>query len=68
MMEMQIKPLVNVRFVFTVHVSKESVDVCSSEPGVEDATPNDVEWGYYCLGLVDHSELKPFDVLTSFRP
>jgi len=45
-----------------------SVDACSSEPSVEDATPNDVEGGYYCPSLVDHLELKPFDVLTSSHP
>jgi hypothetical protein len=43
----------------------ELVDVCSNEPGVEDATPNDVKRGYYCIGLVDHLELRPFDVSTS---
>jgi hypothetical protein len=46
----------------------ESVDVCFGEPYVEDVAPNDVEWGYYCPRLVDHSELKPFEVLTSSRP
>jgi hypothetical protein len=43
----------------------ELLNVRSSELGVEDTTPNDVEQGYYCLGLVDHLELRPFDVLTS---
>jgi hypothetical protein len=46
----------------------ELVDACSSELDVEDATPNDVEWGYYCPRLVDHSKLKPIEVLTSFSP
>jgi hypothetical protein len=32
----------------------ELVDAHSSEPDVEDVTPHDVEWGYYCPGLVDH--------------
>jgi hypothetical protein len=44
----------------------ELVEAHSSEPNVVDATPNDVEWGYYCVGLVDQSELRPLDVLTSF--
>jgi hypothetical protein len=44
------------------------VDACSSELDVEDATRNDVEGGYYCSRLVDHSELKPIDVSTSFHP
>jgi hypothetical protein len=43
----------------------ELIDVHSNEPNVENATPNDVEQGYYCLGLVDHLELRPFNVLTS---
>jgi hypothetical protein len=46
----------------------ESIDAHSSEPSVEDITPNDVKWGYYCPRLMDHSELKPFDVLTSLHP
>jgi hypothetical protein len=46
----------------------ESVDVCSSEPNVEDVALNDVEGGYHCHRLVDHLELKPFDVSTSFHP
>ncbi len=50
------------------YVSMESVDAHSSEPGVEDATLNDVEGGYYCHRLVDHLELRPFDVSTSSRP
>jgi hypothetical protein len=45
----------------------ELVDACSSEPNVEDASTNDVKQGHYCPGLVDHLELKPFDVLTSSR-
>jgi hypothetical protein len=45
----------------------ELVNVRSSELGVEDTTPNDVERAYYCLGLVDHLELRPLDVLTSFH-
>jgi hypothetical protein len=43
----------------------ESVNVCFSALGVEDTTPHDVELGYYCPGLVDHSKLSPFHVLTS---
>jgi hypothetical protein len=46
----------------------ESINPHSSEPSVEDATPNDVKWGYHFLGLVDHLKLRPFDVLTSFHP
>jgi hypothetical protein len=46
----------------------ELVDAHFSEPGVEDAIPNDVKWGYYCPRLVDHSKLKPIEVLTSFGP
>lgn len=38
----------------------------STTPGVEDATSHDVKLGYYYLGLVDHSELNPLHVLTSF--
>jgi hypothetical protein len=45
-----------------------SIDACSNEPNVEDTTPNDVEGGYYCPRLVDHSELKPLNVSTSFHP
>jgi hypothetical protein len=44
----------------------ELLNVHSSELNVEDVAPNDEERGYCCLGLVDHSELKPLDVLTSF--
>jgi hypothetical protein len=44
----------------------ELIDAWSNEPGVEGITPNDVEWGYYCLELVDHLELRALDVLTSF--
>jgi hypothetical protein len=43
----------------------ELINVHSSEPDVEDVTLNDVERGYYCFRLVDHSELRPFDVSTS---
>jgi hypothetical protein len=46
----------------------ESVDARSSELGVEDITPNDVERGYYCTKLVDHLELRALHVLTSFHP
>jgi hypothetical protein len=46
----------------------ESVDVRYSVPDVENATPNDVKQGHYCLGLVDHLELKPSNVLTSLCP
>jgi hypothetical protein len=46
----------------------ESIDVCSNELGVEDATPSDVEQVYCCPRLVDHSKLRPFDVLTSSYP
>jgi hypothetical protein len=45
----------------------EAIDVCSSEPNFEDATPNDVEQGYYCSRLVDHLKLRPLDVSTSSR-
>jgi hypothetical protein len=46
----------------------ELVDVHFGEPDVEDVTPNDVDWGYYCPRLVDHLELRPFEVLTSSCP
>jgi hypothetical protein len=46
----------------------QSVDVCFGEPDVEDVTPNDVEQGYYCPRLLDHSELKPLEVSTSSGP
>jgi hypothetical protein len=42
----------------------ELVEARSWEPNVEDVTPNDVERGYYYI-LVDHLELRPFDVSTS---
>jgi len=45
MMEMQIKPLIDVHFVFTFQVLMKSVNVHSSEPNVEDVTPHDVEQG-----------------------
>lgn len=67
MITMQIKPLVHVCFVFIVHISMELIEAHSSEPNVVDATPNDVKWGHYYVGLVDQLELRPFDVLTSFR-
>jgi hypothetical protein len=31
----------------------ELVEARSSEPNVVDATPNDVEWGYYYVRLMD---------------
>jgi hypothetical protein len=43
----------------------ELIEARSCKPDVEDVTPNDVEWGYYCLRLVDDLELRPFDVSTS---
>jgi hypothetical protein len=43
----------------------ELVEAHSWGPDVEDVTPNDVKWGYYCRRLVDHLQLRPFDVLTS---
>jgi hypothetical protein len=46
----------------------ESNDVCFNKLGVEDTTPNDVEWGYYCPKLMDHLELKPLEVSTSYGP
>jgi hypothetical protein len=46
----------------------ESVDVYSSELDVENAALNDVKGGYYCRKLVDHLELKPYDVCTSSHP
>ncbi len=65
MMEMKIEPSVNVHFVFTFHFSMELVDAHFNETDVEDATPNDVEEGYYCPRLGDHLESKPLDILTS---
>jgi hypothetical protein len=44
----------------------ELVEVHSWGSDVEDVTPNDVKWGYYCPRLVDHLELMPFEVSTSF--
>jgi len=46
----------------------ELVNACSSEPGVEDVTPNDVEHVYYYPRLVDHLEMKPIEISTSFSP
>ncbi len=46
----------------------ELVDVRFNEPNVEDGALNDVKGGYYCRKLMDHSELRPFDVWTSFCP
>jgi hypothetical protein len=43
----------------------ESVNARSNELSVEDVTPIDVKWRYYCPRLVDHLELRPLDVLTS---
>jgi hypothetical protein len=40
----------------------ELVDVRFNEPNVEDGALNDVKGGYYCRKLMDHSELRPFDV------
>jgi hypothetical protein len=44
MMEMHIKPLIDVHFAFTFQVSMESVAVQFSEPSVEDVTPHDVKF------------------------
>jgi hypothetical protein len=44
----------------------ESINVCFSAFGVEDVAPHDGKSRHYCLGLVDHSELSPLHVLTSF--
>jgi hypothetical protein len=46
----------------------ELINVYFNEPNVEDGALNDVEEGYYCCKLVDHSKLRPFDVSTSFHP
>jgi hypothetical protein len=46
----------------------ELVNACSSEPGVEDVAPNDVEHVYYYPRLVDHLEMKPIEISTSFSP
>jgi hypothetical protein len=46
----------------------ELVDVCFSKPGVAYTSLNDVERGYYCPELVDHLELRPFEVLMSSSP
>jgi hypothetical protein len=46
----------------------ELVDAHSGEVNVEDVAPNDVERGYYYPRLVDHSKLRPLEVLTSFCP
>jgi hypothetical protein len=54
----------NVCFVFVINVSMESIIVCSNALGVENAAPHDVKSRYYCLGLVDHSEVNPLHVFT----
>jgi hypothetical protein len=66
MMEMYIEPLVNIHFIFIFDVSMELVNACSSEPSVENVAPNDVEQVYYYPRLVDHLELRPIEISTSF--
>jgi hypothetical protein len=46
----------------------ELVNACSSELDVEDVAPNDVEQVYYYPRLVDHLELRPIEISTSFGP
>lgn len=60
------EPIANVHFVFIVQVSMESIDVHSSALNVKDVTPHDVELGYYCPRPVDHLEVNPFHILTSY--
>ncbi len=52
-------------YILTIHVFMELVNVRSTELGVKDATSNDVERGYYYLGLVDHSKLRTQLMTTS---
>ncbi len=56
---------INVCFVFKINASMELVNVCSSALGVENIALHDVKSKYYCLGLVDHSEVNPLHVFTS---